>query len=45
MSNVLNHYLEHMKNYGNHTCNKQTESIENNHTNYDLIYSKKLSKN
>ena len=36
MSNVLNHYLEHMKNYDNHTCNKQTESIENNPTNYDF---------
>lgn len=36
MSNVLNHYLEHMKNYDNHTCNKQTESIENNPTSYDF---------
>lgn len=36
MSDVLNHYLEHMKNYDNHTCNKQTESIENNPTNYDF---------
>ena len=36
MSDVLNHYLEHMKNYDNHTCNKQTESIENNPTSYDF---------
>lgn len=36
MSYVLNHYLEHMENYGKPTCNKQTESIEHDPTNYDF---------